>query len=981
MQPALFTRYLVRLRLTAPGRFHFLHGAVLRGLVSRALGEHELPEGVVPVAAESGSVRFEAGEAYRLGVTLVGEERGLAGALLAGLERVGGARVGAAAPPTLGGNFRVELAEELGAPDLAAEVAALAEAPAVTLQFLSPLRLERPSQLKVRGAGYLNADCFPPAHFLDRLAARVRRLAPAAAPAVEPPPVPPAVSAAAEELLWVDLPVPGAPGKRRPYTLGGVVGRVRLAGVPAEWLPWIVLARHLHVGASTGFGFGRFRIVELEEDFPEPFRPARSALERAATGERLTEALDHVIASSEAAGEDGVAPQAFAAGAERRVGALARELLAGSYRPSALAGVLRRKEEGGVRPLAIPTVRDRVAQRAVAQVLAECVDTLLEDCSYPYRKGFSRAGAARAFEAAYAEGYRYLLDADVEAFFDSVDHRRIAAKLHALWPLDPVVGLVEDWLRAPVVFDGRRIDRDRGLPQGGAVSPLLANLYLDEFDEEVLGAGFRLVRYADDFVVLAKDLEGARRAREVVRDELAALGLRLHAEKTAVRSFDDGFSFLGYLFVRSLVMEEEKQEDEGDSPPRPLEPADVPAASWLAAVPFVRVRALVAGAPSDRRRRRPVQAVPLGQADPVLSPATRPLYVSSPAARLRLDGGQVVVETGRGGGRKRAAPQAGATGDAAVGAPSAGAGQAGDLPEERRLPLSSLSHVTFIGHSRATLPLVLSLAREGVPSFFCHRSGEVYAHLGPWEARWGLWLEQAKAAADAELRLRFAREVVAARLLNQATLAVRFGWQRHEEVAADLRGLAASAMNQSSVDSLLGLEGRGAALYFAALAESLPEEWAFDGRQRQPPPDPVNAMLSFGSTLLYNHASTALTIAGLDPRIGLFHVARGDHHALASDLVEEMRWLVEAAVWGLVSRRRVKPDDFTASPDGRYPCWMTHAFRGRFIGELEDRLHTRFTDPDGELTTYRSWFAHQARQIALLVRREQSLYQPLRLTA
>jgi CRISP-associated protein Cas1 len=140
-------------------------------------------------------------------------------------------------------------------------------------------------------------------------------------------------------------------------------------------------------------------------------------------------------------------------------------------------------------------------------------------------------------------------------------------------------------------------------------------------------------------------------------------------------------------------------------------------------------------------------------------------------------------------------------------------------------------------------------------------------------------------------------------------------------------------------------------------------------------------MLSFGATLLYNHASTALTAAGLDPRIGLLHTPRGDHHALASDLVEELRWLSEAAAWGLVSRRRVAPDDFTASPDGRHPCWMTHDFRRRFIGEIEDRLHTGFTAPDGELTTYRAWLARQARQIALYVRRETSLYQPLRLTA
>lgn len=634
-QPLPIARHLVRLRLTDPARFHFLHGGVLRGLLSRALGEHELPEGVVPAAVESGRVGFEAGEAYHFGLTLVGDERRRAGALARGLERVGAAAVDAGAPPTLGGNFRVESVEELAAPDVAAEAAVLGDLVGVgrplTLQLLSPLRLQRPPGLEARGAAYLNADCFPPEHFLGRLAARVRRLGPPAAGGTaeaSSPPLPDGLGADARELLWIDLPVPGAPGKRRPYTLGGVVGRVRLEGVPAEWLPWIVLARHLHVGASTGYGFGRFRIVELEEAFPEPFWPSQSVLARAITAERLGEALDHVTASSEAAGEDGVEPEAFARGAGRRLGDLARELIAGRYRPTALAGVLLRKEDGGVRPLAIPTVRDRVAQRAVAQVLAEAVDTLLEDCSYAYRKGFSRAGAARALEVAYAEGYRFVLDADVEAFFDSVDHRRLSAKLHALWPLDPVLPVIEGWLAAPVVFDGRPIDRDRGLPQGGAISPLLANLYLDEFDEEVLGAGYRLVRYADDFVVLAKDLDEARRAREVVRQELAALGLRLHAEKTAIRSFDDGFGFLGYLFVRSAT----------PAPPCRWSSRS-PARACRASSATARARSTPTSARGSRAgacgwsRRRPQPTVRCGCASPARWwPPASPTRPSSPCA-------------------------------------------------------------------------------------------------------------------------------------------------------------------------------------------------------------------------------------------------------------------------------------------------------------------------------------------------------------
>ena len=126
---------------------------------------------------------------------------------------------------------------------------------------------------------------------------------------------------------------------------------------------------------------------------------------------------------------------------------------------------------------------------------------------YAYRRGFSRQGAARAIEQAYAEGYRYVLDADIRAFFDRVDWTILFAKLEALYPDEPLVELLRAWIEAPVLFDGRHIERHCGLPQGSPVSPLLANLYLDTFDEELLDQDFRLVRFADDFVVLAKDPE------------------------------------------------------------------------------------------------------------------------------------------------------------------------------------------------------------------------------------------------------------------------------------------------------------------------------------------------------------------------------------------------------------------------------------------------------------------------------------------
>ena len=138
-----------------------------------------------------------------------------------------------------------------------------------------------------------------------------------------------------------------------------------------------------------------------------------------------------------------------------------------------------------------------------------------------------------------------MLDADITSFFDTVDWTRLFSRLHALFPFDPLVEVIKSWVRAPVIFNGQRIERRHGLPQGTPISPILVNLFLDEFDEELLGEDYRLVRYADDFVVLCKDAEEAKRAKADAAAALAKLGLTLNESKTDIRSVESGFDYLG----------------------------------------------------------------------------------------------------------------------------------------------------------------------------------------------------------------------------------------------------------------------------------------------------------------------------------------------------------------------------------------------------------------------------------------------------
>jgi CRISPR-associated protein Cas1 len=922
------TRLRIDLRLLAPASFHFHHGRVLLGLVSAAWGAH-LPEASAVVACESGRVAFYAGEPYRLGLVVAKPECPPLGQLQQGF-----ATIGAAHKPPLLGRFTVEELQVLPAPDLAAEAARLDGCQELTLQLISPLRLKRPRDLQRRGGAYLDRSCFPPGHLLDRLWRRVflfrhGRYPSAAEVAEQKPPLPDETTATTDHLLWLD--VPDKPGA----TMGGVIGRLTLHGVPAEWHPVLVAGQYVHWGQGCHSGLGRYLIHECSDLAAEPLQPSRSLRERISDRGRLHAALAQVCSNTTSAGVDHTTPEAALADGEQLVDRLLAELASGDYRPQPLRGMVLEVEGRKPRPLAVPTIADRTLQRAACELLAPAIDTLLEECSFAYRKGLSRSAAAVAIERAYADGYRWVLDADISSFFDVVDWSRLSAKLDALLPFEPLLDTIRAWVAAPVQWQGREIQREQGLPQGAVISPLLANLFLDELDEELLGEGYRLVRYADDFIVLCRDLDEARRAAEDARAALAGLGLELNPEKTGIRSFEQGFSYLGYLFCRSLVIEARDQDRAPDLPAAP------PPHSWLAAVETGRSRRLQTGPGGIELR-------PLRPADAANeAPDRLPLYVTGHDVELSLQGETLRLERPDG--------------------------------NVELLPIRSLRHLVLIGRTRATVPLLLTMARLGVPVYFCRRSGELFHVSTPHAPDWQLWLRQAEVASRPELCLDIARSMVAARLHNQAVLAGRLQWQGAAGLGEQLRSLEEEAGNADSSASLRGLEGRGAAFFFQALAANLDPEWGFETRQRRPPPDPVNAMLSFAYTLLHHHVATALVAAGLNPRIGLYHHGRGRHDALASDLQEELRWLAEAHVWSMVRRRELKPADFQPSPDGRHPCLLQWDARRTFIGRFEDRLLTEFT-PEGadEPVSYRAFIDAQARALRERLAGRSETYRPLR---
>ena len=285
-------------------------------------------------------------------------------------------------------------------------------------------------------------------------------------------------------------------------------------------------------------------------------------------GGALLSAWSKVLANGGGPGGDGETLARFAADPAARIRRLQRDLAAGAYRPGPLRRLSVPKKSGGVRPLAIPCVIDRVIQTAAAQALSALLEPAFEDSSFGYRPGRSVAQAVARIEALRDQGFVWVVDGDIERFFENVPHRRLMRKLAGHVADPPFLELVAMWLGAAEP-DGR------GLAQGSPISPVLANLYLDDVDERIEGKGVRLVRFADDFVLLCRKEAAADKALAKIADALAENDLRLNPAKTRVVPFERGFRFLGKLFVRSMVVESgdgAPPGGDGTEPPAPPAP-------------------------------------------------------------------------------------------------------------------------------------------------------------------------------------------------------------------------------------------------------------------------------------------------------------------------------------------------------------------------------------------------------------------------
>jgi CRISP-associated protein Cas1 len=644
-----------------------------------------------------------------------------------------------------------------------------------------------------------------------------------------------------------------------------------------------------------------------------------------------------------AAGGDGVGQHVFARTASARVERLAEALRTGRYVPGPYRHVAIPKKNGGERVLAIPCIGDRIVQTAAAQALNPVLDPRFSPASFAYRPGRGVAKAVQAVLRHRREGYRWTAEGDIDNCFGEIPHEPLLERLERMCGDARLTDLVGLWLSAYA-------PAGIGIPQGAPISPLLANLHLDAVDAAAAKSGVRLVRYADDFVLLAKGAGRAEAALENVSALLRMHGLRLDPDKSRIVAADQALRFLGHVFIGSMAWREVEEEEEAE-----LAPPDAPPEALLA-------RWAVAAAEEAE------EAVSLAETRPS---RLRTLHIVEPGALLTARNEGFLV-----------------LGPAHVDASGQMARPSRLVEHARRLDRIEIGP----GAEADWGALQLAASRD-LPVAMVDGYGETAGWLGaPADLRGRRVAAQASWLAVPGNKDALARAIVRGRVRNQWLLLRRLNRSRRDpalaRAAVAIRRVAKQLPEKAATASLRGHEGDAGRLFWPAYSIVIPDAFAFAGaRDRRPPPDPVNACLGFLYALLERDMRVAVGRAGLHPAIGALHEPSDEAAPLVYDLMEAFRASVSEAVLPvLIGRRALRPDMFVIreelGPDGRPErrCRIERDGRRALIQGHESWLarpiRSRRT---GRSILWRALFEEEARALADLFLGESDRFVPYEL--
>ncbi len=279
-----------------------------------------------------------------------------------------------------------------------------------------------------------------------------------------------------------------------------------------------------------------------------PVRPMPA--ERFFTPEALQRAWLAVKRAGGGAGVDATTLEAFAGRLAEELGRLRDELIAGRYRPRPVRRVLVPKANGGLRPLALWALRDRVAQRAVYDIIAPTFEATFLACSFGYRPGLGAEDAVRQVLVYRDRNLRWVLEGDIQDCFDNIPADRLMGLVRRRVADPLLLQYIRGWLDAEILNSIDGVPTKAGASQGSVLSPLLANIYLHEVDRLLVARQLALVRYADNIVVCCQRKADAEAALAITQQALAAWSLQFNEHKTRIVHFDQGFAWLGFFLLR-----------------------------------------------------------------------------------------------------------------------------------------------------------------------------------------------------------------------------------------------------------------------------------------------------------------------------------------------------------------------------------------------------------------------------------------------
>ena len=919
IEKIVYKRYLVQIQLTRNIKFLYFHGAKLYHFLCKALRENSsrLGDDIIINPVESGRIYYQAGDMYNFGITKSGFEKDFMELLQNKLNELTGKIT---RKNSIEGSFKLINIKEIPNPELPGFREGGNEF--FTLRLLSPLRIQRETPEK--GHRFFDKEHFDVSRFLMMLFRRFKIIAELFAPEITRNlnVKLPEVKLIDKNLMWVDMPYTSK-------TLGGVIGKVTFSVELNEDLKYLLwFGQLMQVGNNVAFGFGKYSIENQSDFLINDITRCESFLEKSLSFPNVLEAFYFIKNKTNKSSPNKKALEILEKSLDKKLKDIIDEVKSGEYYPEDLQGIFIKKDNGKkLRALAIPTLKDRILQRAVVQVFSPSVDRLLDESSYAYRKGLSRLSAAKTIKESYNEGFRYVLETDIETFFDSVNWKILFDRIDILLNSDPLGDIIKKWVSVPVIYNGIKIIRTLGLPQGSAISPLLANLYLDEFDD-IIKDNFKLVRYSDDFVILCKSKEEAEKALNTVKENLNNLLLNLNPVKTEITSFDAGFQYLGYLFVRSKVIEASGKKSEEKIPDREKELLQHKY-NWHANLDIHNIKELKTGAE--------ITNLSLNFAD---EPETKiPIFISSFDTKATVTHDTLCLLD--------------------------------QTDKKTKIPLTHIKSVTFFGTPNTSLYTILYLKDSNIPSYFCRPNGKLYLSFGN-EKNYNLWYRQMKLTKNLKFVLNFSKKIVEAKINNSKIISKRNGWGENSfKVLASLQN---KAIDVEELETLRGIEGISARFYFNEMKKVISKEWNFNKRIKYPPTDPVNVMLSIGYTILYNHISTALHVQGLNPEIGYYHSLKSNHNALASDIVEEYRFLIDSLILYIVHRKMFSKYDFEHN-HRRFKCFMKRDKRNKFITLVEERLKKNYNFDEGEMS-YLEHFDNKAESIKKLINGKKDNYKP-----